>query len=264
MIVRKQNDGSLILVNQNDHAKLSGQFAAHWGNALFAQPRPQESMIRAAMYHDFGWNRYESSPSYDPIKKAAPTFFEVPNSDAQLTEFANAIRWLTNIDEYAGLLINRHRTGLWRQRYGTVNQPPPMNKSLAETTVQRFIEEHEAMQETLIAKYDRSEVNINYRLLQFLDLFSLAFCTKEFSGAVFDPVPTSYDENAKGVEVRMSLREDGKVEVDPYPFDTHELTLSYVYRHLSTSDFPDEASFRHAYFAAPLRMKVMTFVPSAK
>ena len=35
MIVRKQPDGSLILVNQSDHAKLSGILGAHWGNGQF-------------------------------------------------------------------------------------------------------------------------------------------------------------------------------------------------------------------------------------
>jgi hypothetical protein len=262
MIVRKQTDGSLILVNQTDHAKLSGQFAAHWGNDQFEAPRPRESMIRAAMFHDFGWNRYESAPTYDPAKKAAPTFFEVPNSDSQLTEFSHAISWLTTIDEYAGLLIGKHRTGLWRQRYGLVREPPPLNKSTAEPAVQAFIDKHEADQDALEQKYDRAEVMINYRLLQFWDLFSLAFCTRDFAGAAFDPVPTSY-EGDQSVRVEMKLRDNGTVSVDPYPFDESELTLGYVFRHLPSSDFGSEAEFRQAYFASPLHMKKMTFVASA-
>ena len=32
MIVRYESDGSIVMITQNDHAQLSGLFAAHWGN----------------------------------------------------------------------------------------------------------------------------------------------------------------------------------------------------------------------------------------
>ena len=38
MIVREQPDGSLVMICQTDHAKLSGQLAAHWGNTQFDKP----------------------------------------------------------------------------------------------------------------------------------------------------------------------------------------------------------------------------------
>jgi hypothetical protein len=63
MIVRDAPDGSLILIGQTDHAKLSGQCAAHWGNEKFARPRPYEAVVRAAMFHDSGWYDYEASPT---------------------------------------------------------------------------------------------------------------------------------------------------------------------------------------------------------
>src|ERR1700728_86878 len=63
MIVRDAPHGSLILIGQTDHAKLSGQCAAHWGNENFARPRPYEAVVRAAMFHDSGWYDYETSPS---------------------------------------------------------------------------------------------------------------------------------------------------------------------------------------------------------
>src|SRR4051794_13259383 len=50
MIVRNQSDGSVVMITQNDHAKLAGMFAAHWGNAQFKRPRPHASMMRAAYF----------------------------------------------------------------------------------------------------------------------------------------------------------------------------------------------------------------------
>jgi len=52
MIVQERSDGSVILIDQSDHAKLSGLFAAHWGNADFEAPHPWQSAVRAAMFHD--------------------------------------------------------------------------------------------------------------------------------------------------------------------------------------------------------------------
>ena len=62
MIVRNQSDGSVVMITQNDHAKLAGLLAAHWGNREFERPRPYTSMMRAAQYHDGGWLRYETNP----------------------------------------------------------------------------------------------------------------------------------------------------------------------------------------------------------
>jgi hypothetical protein len=62
MIVRYESDGSIVMITQNDHAQLSGLFAAHWGNEKFEKPRPYPSLVRAAMFHDRGWIRYETSP----------------------------------------------------------------------------------------------------------------------------------------------------------------------------------------------------------
>ena len=66
MIVREGADGELILIAQTDHAKVSGQCAAHWGNGTFARPEPNEAVVRAAMFHDSGWYDYEASPTIAP------------------------------------------------------------------------------------------------------------------------------------------------------------------------------------------------------
>ena len=65
MIVREEPDGSLLLINQTDHAAISGLFAAHWGNSEFERPHPSEAVVRAAIFHDAGWYRYQTSPRYD-------------------------------------------------------------------------------------------------------------------------------------------------------------------------------------------------------
>ena len=113
MIVRKQADGSLVLIAQTNHAEISGLYAANWGNEAFARPRPFQPVVRAAIYHDAGWYRYEAQPAYDVAGKSTPHFPQVPPDATQLAAYQWAIDWLTDIDPYAGALISRHRTGLW-------------------------------------------------------------------------------------------------------------------------------------------------------
>src|SRR3972149_4635030 len=66
MIIRNDPNGGLILVGQTDHSRFVGQLAAHWGNAHFETPRPYDSVVRAATFHDYGWLRYETSPLINP------------------------------------------------------------------------------------------------------------------------------------------------------------------------------------------------------
>ena len=120
MIVRYESDGSVVMITQNDHAQLSGLFAAHWGNEGFEKPRPYGSLVRAAMFHDRGWIRYETSPQLNPQTGKTPNYREVPNDAAQLAAFEWAPDWLAAIDAYAGLMIAQHRTGLWQGRYGAI------------------------------------------------------------------------------------------------------------------------------------------------
>src|SRR4051794_31446890 len=90
MIVQERDDGAVILINQTDHAKLSGLFAAHWGNGEFDAPHPRESAVRAAMFHDAGWYAYETAPRLLPTGKPMG-FTQVPFDEDTLA----AYQWAT-------------------------------------------------------------------------------------------------------------------------------------------------------------------------
>lgn len=257
MIVRKLDDGTMIIVNQTDHAKLAGAFAAHWGNATFARPAPRESLIRAAMTHDNGWLRYETMPTYDAAERSSPSFFQSKTDAAQLAAFGWAIDWMTDIDAYAGALIGRHRTGLYRGRYGSVRSPAAPPRGPLPEMIEAFVQRYEKQQDAHLEGPSRRDFLVNYQLLQFWDLLSLAVCLREPRDETFEFVPTNYDgDGASGVRMAMTVG-DGDIRLSPYPFDVDPLTVSLVYRRLPC-EFTDEAAFRAAYFgAAPL---LQTFV----
>jgi hypothetical protein len=260
MIVREEPDGALLLINQTEHAKISGLFAAHWGNSEFARPHPYEPVVRAAIFHDAGWYRYETSPRYDAATGKTPNFMQVPLDRAQLDAFQWAIDWLTGIDGYAGLLINKHRTGLWRGRYGAIKHPPHLTPPSLGPMVEAFIAENEERQKAQERTKDATELWVNYQLLQFWDLLSLYFCVRQPYQQFVEPVPTRYGAG-EGVRLDLTPLGDGRVAIDPYPFDLPSLPISIPYRRLPTATFADEAAFRAAYFQALPQLMRFELVP---
>ncbi len=63
MMICRFDDVRLLLILQVDHSRVAGLLAAHWGNDVFASPRPYSSMVLAAHEHDSGWWDWEIRPS---------------------------------------------------------------------------------------------------------------------------------------------------------------------------------------------------------
>jgi hypothetical protein len=260
MIVRYESDGSLVMITQNDHAKLSCLFAAHWGNQQFEKPRPQGPTARAAQYHDIGWLRYEAKPHFNPDTGKTPNFREVPNDETQLDSYQWALDWSSAIDSYAGLLISRHRTGLWQSRYGVIKKPEFAQRGSLSEDIKAFIARNEAKQKAAASNFDAHELAVNYHLLQVWDLLSLYICTQErHKEDVIDPVPTTY--SGERVCMRLQPISSTRISVEPYPFDQAALQLGVVYRRLP-STFPDARAFEAAYFEASPQLASFTFEPA--
>jgi uncharacterized protein DUF3891 len=62
MMVCPYDENRLLLILQVDHSKVTGWFAAHWGNDQFARPSPYAAMVLAAQEHDTGWWDWEIKP----------------------------------------------------------------------------------------------------------------------------------------------------------------------------------------------------------
>jgi Protein of unknown function (DUF3891) len=260
MIVRKEPDGSLILIAQTDDAELSGLLAANWGNTIFARPRPHQSVVRAAIYHDAGWYKYEAQPFYDVATKSTPNFVQVPPDPIQLEAYQWAIDWVSGIDPYAGLLVNKHRTGLWAERYHTVSNPPPPPRRPLSELIARFMAYNESRQEQALQSLDRNEFAINYHMLQVWDLLSLYLCGGEHKAQTFEPVPTGYQAaDAQGRRLSVTPIDESKLSIDPYPFDVRPFRVCYAYKHVG-GDFSSEAAFLEAYYAAVPKSKSFEFV----
>jgi hypothetical protein len=252
MIVRKEANGDMLLIGQTDHSRLVGQFGAQWGNAQFATPRPYESVARAAAFHDFGWLRYETAPLWSEASGETPGFREIPATTAQLEGYAWCGDWLLAADPYAGLLVNMHRTGLWRNRYETITHPSMSIRSLG-APIEAFAAKAEAQQANAREAWDAQELWTNYRLLQVWDLLGLYFACQAPYDDHIEPVPVTYDDGKRdGVRMTLTPAGAGKVQFDPFPFAARPCAVQLSYRRLPQTRYPDSAAFRRAYYQAPL------------
>ena len=253
MIIRKESTGNLLVIGQTDHSRLVGQLAAHWGNAAFAVPEPYESVVRAAAYHDYGWLRYETSPLIDGESGEPFQFLKVPLTSAQMAAYQWSLDWMAEIDTYSGLIVNMHRTGLWKGRYQTIKHPMGYNIKTMSPEIQAFIAKNEAWQERERALLDHDNVWTNYKLMQVWDLLGLYFCCQDPYEDYVEPVPAQYGDG-EGVVMRMKPVGAGKVAFDPYPFDVRPCRIQLGFRRLPTTSFPDVETFRRAYFQAELEL----------
>ena len=71
MVIRELKDGRCFVSLQEDHAELSAQFAAHWGNDRFSRLRPYQTMVFATTYHDSGYREWEGTPPMN-VEKGRP------------------------------------------------------------------------------------------------------------------------------------------------------------------------------------------------
>src|SRR5579875_2104455 len=246
MIVRAEEDGTLVLISQTDHSQMVGEFAAHWGNQRYAQPRPYEPVVRAAIYHDYGWLSYETAPKLDPASGRPSSFMQ---AGPPLSSYGWIADWMKSIDRYSALLISMHRTGLWQRRYGVMSHPDGPNPRSLSPEIAGFIETSEAWQRQERQAVDQAVLDVNYRLLQVWDLLGLYFCCAPPRADFIDPVPLDY--SSAGVRMTMTPAGANRVAFEPYPFDLRPLRVQVRARRLAAPTYADEAELRKAYFQAP-------------
>src|SRR5207253_7941388 len=262
MVVRELKDGRCFVSTQEDHAELSAQFAAHWGNERFSQLRPYKTMVFATTFHDSGYREFEGNPPIN-VAKGRPYAHreDVPSFEAtELQAYKKNVEWVGSHDPYAGLLVSMHRTGLWHNRYNVFTEPAGRLRERS-PEVQAAKKQLEAKQDevkkSLAADNPKfeDELAYNYRALQIFDLLSLYFCCdgyaseNQFKEYTMAPVRVAYDSSEE-VQLRI-LPNVNRVRFEPYPFDVSPLQVSVRARVMSPSAGKSEEAGLEAYQKSP-------------
>ena len=253
MIIRDAVNGETVVVGQTEHSRFVGQLAAHWGNSEVARPDPWESVVRAAVYHDYGWLTYETQPLVNEETGRPYRFLELPLKDRQLESYQWCIDWMAATDVYSALVISRHRTGLWKGRYGLIRHPQGRyDLHRLDARILELMERNEAWQQKVLDQLDagrRERFQTNYVMMQVWDLLGLYFCCQEPYEDYIEPVPTGF--SGEGTRMTMTPAGKRKVVFDPYPFDEPVLQVQLSCKRLPSRAYASSAEFREAYFKAP-------------
>jgi hypothetical protein len=249
MIIRDEPHG-MLLIPQTEHSQFVGQLAAHWGNGQFAIPQPFESVARAATYHDYGYLDWEPDIPFDEATGRPYEFRKLPAGERRLAAYQHCIQWISRIDPYSGLLVSMHRTGLWKNRYGTIEYPAMSGARRLGEDVEKFIVSAEAEQKESGKAFDTPALRVNFHLLQVWDLLGLFFGCQEPGEDRIEPVPTGY-ANSAPVSLSMKNLGAGRVAFDPFPFDKPGLRVQMRGKRLGQTRYDDEKSFRAAWYRAP-------------
>src|SRR5713226_6203973 len=133
MFARDLADGSVLMIEQEDHTDLSAQFAAHWGNAEFSRPEPYQSVVFGTIYHDSGHREMEADLPIDVEKGLPYAFRGVPPALRRREADAANVKWIESRDPYASLVVQMHHNGLRKGRYNTVRARYPDRQAASDT-----------------------------------------------------------------------------------------------------------------------------------
>jgi hypothetical protein len=145
MLVSKYDDSRLLLALQIDHSRVAGYLAAHWGNDVFAEPRPYSSVVLAAQEHDNGWWEWEIKPSLND--QGYPLDYITDGSlkylgQLRLDFYKHGVERVVREDPYAGLIVLMHGIGLFNKAYGLLAYMPDHT---ARPDVQAYIRDQDAL-----------------------------------------------------------------------------------------------------------------------
>lgn len=262
-MLHREDPAGLITISQPAHARISGQFAAAWGNTLVGDLTPREDVVLAAAQHDIGWLWWEMSPTLNPRTGLPYTFREMPTA-VHLDIWSPAGPLALSYGPYVALLVSKHGSGLY-QRFHDFDRDTDEEAAAAHA----YLREAAAFEDSLIEDLERQtayaadatpeNIERNRRLIGLWDGMSLGICHGLREPQTFSGVPA-----ADGAEIDLELTpldESGsRIAVDPWPFADDEVQLLTHGRRLSGT-FDDEEAMLDALSAAPWVRLAFTLIP---
>jgi hypothetical protein len=233
-----------FVITQVDHARMSGQFAAAWGNETFAEIIPREPMEFMVAHHDEGWAKLDDACLLDenthlPYHLTQTPLTELIKTGAGSPDFNQAHH------PYSGILSSMHTWGLYRGRYGLsdkifINSISAEHRPQVDTLLEGEITRQDHLKRQLeitnaemVAWSKPTQLFHNYKLLQFFDTLALYFHTTHEASrgeATFINVPTSV---GKDETITVKRQSDGSYSLTPYPFAKNPLEVTVEGRYLS-------------------------------
>ena len=250
MIVRERADGSLILIAQTDHAKLSGQCAAHWGNKISPARSPMRPWSappcfttaagtttrrarrsaghrQAAQLHSGGLGK-TAAPRVrmgDRMDDAHRSLFRPAGEQASNRSAARPLRQDGQSEDF-----QYPKPAGGQRRFPCPQRRNPGGDHYATTT--------------------RPSSGPTISSCRLLTSSRCSCATRTWSTISSNRCRPPMTARSAPARLTVKTIEGNRIAFDPFPFDLDPLRVQLVRREVDRSTFPDAAAFREAYFKA--------------
>lgn len=258
MIVQDNTEGpERFVITMAQHTAFADKLASQFGNTQFS-PITDPSIRYVIAHHDAGWLSIDDQVHINPETgfpyHLANTPFEFTSQTMRGSPDFNAKH-----SALAGLISSMHTAGLLNGRYGLA--PPGIlarfegeKRKVAKTV----LEDELARQEELKTELDveESAVWTAYKQLQFFDMLSLYFHSKPQGGRGEDSFPDVPTKDGKDVVVQITEQKDSLYALDPFPFATDTVSISFEGRWMGPVD--GDKNGRDVFQSLPLLTQTVT------
>jgi len=268
MMVCPYDENRLLLILQVDHSRVTGWFAAHWGNDTFARPSPYAAMVLAAQEHDTGWWDWEIKPQLN--NDGLPTDYigsiKHLGGKVWLDFYRHGIYRLAEQDPYAGYIVSLHSDGLLTQGRGLL---PYMPDYAIYPEVKEFLTEQESYRAELMKQLRSSEqyrafvseehLWTNFKLMEVYDQMGQFVCNRyPFNSAqrkngpsnTMSNVPVPTRPGKEDTILTFAIKDETRAAVTPYPFDVDPLIVSFQGRLVPKRRYANQDEFLLEYYRA--------------
>ena len=268
MMVCPFDENRLLLILQVDHSKVTGWFAAHWGNNDFARPSPYAAMVLAAQEHDTGWWDWEIKPQLNSEGLPPDYIGSIKHLGGKvwLDFYRHGILRLAEQDPFAGYIVSLHADGLLTQGRGLLPYMPDYG---IYPEVAEFLSEQESYRAELMkllkasAEYSDfvsdEQLWTNFKLMEVYDQMGQFVCNryplnstirKNGPSNTMSNVPTPTKPGSADTILNFTIKDESRARVEPYPFDMDPLLVSFQGRLIPKRSYGTQDEFLQEYYRA--------------
>jgi len=268
MMVCPYDENRLLLILQVDHSRVTGWFAAHWGNDTFARPSPYAAMVLAAQEHDTGWWDWEIKPQVNSEGLPSDYIGSIKHLGGKvwLDFYRHGIYRLAEQDPYAGYIVSLHSDGLLTQGRGLL---PYMPDYAVYPEVKEFLTEQENYRAELMEQLKSSnqycdfisneQLWTNFKLMEVYDQMGQFVCNRyPFNSAhrkngpsnTLSNVPVPTQPSRDDAVLTFTIKDEIRATVTPYPFDVDPLIVSFQGRLIPKRRYTNQDEFLMEYYRA--------------
>lgn len=221
MIRRDGSNGTWLVISQVDHAHVSGEIAAVWGNAEVSPLPNKDELVAAVRDHDDGWRDWERLPTIDPDSGWPRNFTEMP-MDVATGIWRQSILVCRTHSPLGGIWVGRHFTFLGEK--AREGREEGSQDALAIDAFLREQHELESKWRGEVEGVDPAQMDASieagFRWVQFFDAMSLWLCCAERTEPQQTPTP-------QGNSLSMTPGTDhSRITLEPWPLSVERLELS--------------------------------------